>query len=134
MRSSVVVLTLLCITGCGSAKSGFVPVEGTVDLDGKPLAGVQVLFDQPDATNGKAFVGETDESGRYKLRPLGEEKSGVAPGEYRVTLTTAVTPPGAREGDPPPPERVPPKYGNGKLSFTVPYGGSTDASFKLSTR
>jgi hypothetical protein len=138
---------LVCYTGCGTS-DGLVDVSGVVTLDGQPMSGVHVLFDQPELgpRENKGYVGQTDTTGRYTLRPMLEEGSGVAPGTYRVSLTTAVTDPSAPapkpkpgqlfypEEAPLPPERVPPAYRGGKLSLTVTEDGTDQANFDLKSR
>jgi hypothetical protein len=125
-------------------------VSGIVTLDGQPMSGVHVLFDQPELgpRENKGYTGRTDDSGRYSLKPMLGEGSGVPPGKYRVSLTTAVVDPSAPapkpapgqttifypESPPPPPERVPPAYRGGKLSFTVPGDGTDQANFELKSR
>lgn len=142
----IVATSLLC-SGCGSGDQ--VSVEGVITLDGQPLAGAQVTFDQPELgpKENKGYIGRTDDQGHYVLRPMRGEDSGVSPGKYRVLLTTAVLDPNAPapttrpaagsttiffpESPPPPPERIPPAYRGGKLTFEVPSGGTTSADFKL---
>jgi hypothetical protein len=125
---------LLCEFGCGGSQKGLAPVEGTVMLDGTPMPGVYVFFDQPDASKNRAFIGQTDEQGHFELREAGEKYAGTPPGPYRVTLSTAVAKPGSPDGAPLPPERVPPKYARGKLKLDVPESGKTDVRFDLKTR
>ncbi len=117
--------------GCGSAT---VPIEGMITLDGQPLPGVQVLFDQPTTPNGNSFAGKTDQQGRYSLHLVGEESDAPVAGMYRVTLTTAVAERTALEHTPLPPERVPKKYRDGSLQFEVPKGGTDKADFTLTSR
>jgi hypothetical protein len=119
-----------------------------ITLDGEPLPDIQVLFDQPDlGPNNKGYTGRTDEQGHYVLAPVIGEGSGALPGTYRVSLSTAgnpsapAPPPSANrptlfypESAPPPPERVPPAYRGGKLSFTVPEEGTDQANFELKSR
>jgi hypothetical protein len=130
--------------GCSDGES-LVPVEGVITLDGKPLTGINVVFDRPDLPTNEniGYGGKTDSQGRYVLQPFGKDRVGVAPGEYRVSLSTAYDssappPPGARPTTvfipaepPPPPERVPPAYRGGKLTFMVPEGGTDQANFDL---
>lgn len=122
----------ICFTlGCGAKQ---VPIEGTVTLDGDPLAGAQVLFDQPDRSSGKSFAGKTDESGHFTLRPVGGDPDADVAGTYRVSLTTVVPDREATEHDPVPPERVPKHYRNGSLEFEVPEGGTDTADFELTKK
>jgi hypothetical protein len=143
-----IIISFACCAGCGQ-QGGTVPVEGIITLDGEPLPDIQVLFDQPDLgpSENKGYTGRTDEEGRYILVPVTGEGSGVPPGTYRVSLSTAgnpsapAPPPGANrstifypESLPPPPERVPPAYRGGKLSFTVTEDGTDQANFDLKSR
>jgi len=135
---------LVSCCGCGSDGAKLVPVAGVVTLDGKPMPGIQVTFDQPElgANENRAYVGVTDSAGRYTLSAAGEKNAGVPPSEYRVSLTTVASdsnspPPKTKStsifgGEPsPPPERVPPAYRGGKLKFTVPEQGTEMADFAL---
>jgi len=137
MRRVYLMLLLMPIAtcaGCGKSGKSLVPVEGKVTLDGAPISGVYVFFDQPQAERNVAYIGQTDEQGHFKLRSAGENNTGAAPGAYRVSLSTAVVKPGSTEGTPPPPERVPAKYAGGKLKYEVPAAGSTDANFDLKSK
>ena len=128
----VMALALLtALIGCGPSE---IIIEGIVTLDGDPLEGVQVLFDQPDANNANGFAGRTDQDGHFSLKSVGEEISGDVAGTYRVSLTTAVLGRDALENTPMPPERIPKAYRNGKLTFDVPEGGTTEANFDLQSK
>lgn len=137
----IVVGVIVTCLGCGD-NQGRVPVAGVVTLDGEPLPAVQVTFDQPDlgVNQNVGYLGFTDEQGRYALQPIAQEVKGVAPGEYRVVLTTAFANPYAASGGQPlvveenpptPPERIPPAYRGGQLSFTVHAKGTNAANFDL---
>jgi hypothetical protein len=143
----IALVVLPFCTGCGPGE-GRVPVSGVVTLDGQPLSGVHVMFDQPELSPNEniGYRGITDESGRYELRPAIADDAGAPPGKYRVSLTTAVADPTApvvtrRTGsgfysdEPPvPPERIPPAYRGGKLTFEVPADGTEEANFELKSR
>jgi hypothetical protein len=122
------------LLGCSKSGRGLVPVEGKVTLDGSPMAGVYVFFDQPDAQRNVAYIGQTDEQGHFELRQAGENSVGAVPGGYRVVLSTAVIKPGSPDGTPMPPEKIPPKYAGGKLKFDVPATGSKEADFELKSK
>jgi hypothetical protein len=140
----------VAFSGCGEPGDS-VPVEGVITLDGHPMPGVQVLFDQPDLPprENTGYIGKTDELGKFSLRSMRGGTEGIKPGNYRVSLTTAITDPTAKASPPPPghsatpfypespppaPERVPPAYRGGKLSFTVPEDGTDAANFDLKSR
>ncbi len=74
------------------------------------------------------------------------DESGAPPGKYRVSLTTAVADPSAPVvpqrsssafySDEPPvlPERIPPAYRGGQLTFEVPEDGTEEANFDLKSK
>jgi hypothetical protein len=122
--------------GCGGQEGDLVTVEGIVTLDGQPMSGVQVVFDQPELGPNKniGYAGRTDEQGRYALRPLGSDGAGAPPGAYRVSLTTVETMDPSRDDSPMTPERIPPAYRGGKLTFTVTEDGTDQANFDLKSK
>jgi hypothetical protein len=129
-------LALAGVAFAGCDARGLVPAEGKVTLDGQPLAGVHVIFFPVGASvnDPTMFSGLTDANGHYVLRGQGGGPEGIAPGSYRVSLTTAVAGPNDDETTPLPQERVPAKYRDGKLQFDVPEGGAKDANFDLKSR
>jgi len=131
LRCVVLWLFIGPFAGCGTQP---IPIEGTITLDGEPLAGVQVLFDQPQASDGKSFAGKTDDRGRFVLHRVGDDPGDQVAGNYRVTLTTAVADRDATEHTPLPPERIPKQYRHGSLQFEVPAGGTDSADFVLMSR
>ncbi len=85
------------LSGCGGSK--LVPVEGVVNLDGKPLEGATVVF-LPDGVPGRPAQGLTAGNGRFRLSTASEP--GAAPGDYKVlvTKTVGILPPGAEPTSP----------------------------------
>jgi hypothetical protein len=90
---------LSLVLGCGDSveapKIGeTVTCEGTVLMDGKPLAGAIVFFHPKVVKDGyMGASGVTDESGKYILETdLGNKKvkKGVVPGKYDVTVSRMV--------------------------------------------
>src|ERR1700747_3439269 len=82
---------LIPLVGCGPR---YVPVSGTVTLDGKPLQGGVIRL-TPDTSKGNtAHVSCTGpvKDGHYTLQTIGvtrtETGSGAAPGWYKVSLFT----------------------------------------------
>jgi hypothetical protein len=129
-------LALGFVIFAGCSERGLAPVEGRVTLDDKPLGGVHVIFFPVGASvnDPTMFSGLTDESGRYVMHGRGGGPEGVMPGNYRVTLTTAVAGPTDDETTPLPPERVPLRYRNNSLEYEVPEGGTKEANFDLKSR
>lgn len=82
----LVSLSMLGI-GCGRAPK-MAEVEGTVTLDGKPLANVEVAFlpDPSQGTKGPRSTAITDASGRFRL-VADNRIVGVVRGKHRVILT-----------------------------------------------
>ncbi len=120
---------MLVLVWCGcSSRSGtgpaLIPVEGTVTLDGKPLAGALVTFIPVGDTRGSGGTGYTDQNGRYTLRSA-DGGAGVPAGPYRVTISKLVMPDGSDYSpqagvapmDSPAQERLPVQYSD--LQFTT---------------
>jgi hypothetical protein len=93
---------LVPVAGCG-VKRPYGGVEGTVTLDGQPLANVEVVFlpDPEKANTGKRSVALTDAQGRYRLSSdAGQE--GAPVGFHRVCINDLLAgPPGAAAGPAP---------------------------------
>lgn len=79
----------LSFSGCGSGGIAVNYVEGTVTLDGAPLADAVVSFSPVEGGTGKAAVGTTDDKGVFKLTATENATigGGTAPGEYLVAIT-----------------------------------------------
>ena len=77
------VFAVITAVGCGGAS--FVPVTGTVTLDGKPLAGAAVNFTPATAGQGQVAQGQTDESGKFTLSSVGG--LGAVPGSYKIGVS-----------------------------------------------
>jgi hypothetical protein len=74
-----------------------VTVEGKVTFDGKPLEGAAVIFIPKDGGVGASAL--TDAEGAFRL--IGTQADGLVPGEYRVTVSKRVFPPGMKPPDDP---------------------------------
>jgi hypothetical protein len=96
-RVGLLILGVVLLPGCGGPK--LVPVEGVVDLDGKPVEGATVVF-LPDGVSGRPAQGLTAGDGRFRLSTVSEQ--GAGPGEYKVivTKTVGILPPGAEPTSP----------------------------------
>jgi hypothetical protein len=84
----------LALSGCGPS---YVPVNGVVTMDGKPVEGATVTFITEDGTQSAS--GQTDASGNFSLTAGGKE--GVLPGTYKVmVIKTKPTATPEEGGDP----------------------------------
>ena len=81
------------MTGCGGSGPKLVQVEGTVTLDGKPLANKSLMFTPIDGTEGNGAGGSSDAEGKYTLKAMvpgaTRDYPGIGPGRYRVTVFEA---------------------------------------------
>lgn len=75
--------------GCGPDRPVLASVQGTVTLDGKPLAGAAVML-MPEA-GGRPARGTTDEQGHFELTTF-ERGDGAIVGEQRVSVSLVRTP------------------------------------------
>jgi hypothetical protein len=131
---AAVLLTFL-IAGCETSPFQIAPVSGKVTLDGVPLDGALVTF-QPIGTAtskepGPGSFGRTDSEGRFTLQVVEPEQPGAVVGKHRVLISTATSEGG--DANRITGERVPRRYRDGKLQFTVPAAGSKEANFDLHT-
>ena len=90
----VLTLGLTLLTGCGPSLK-LVPVEGTITLDGNPLANKSLSF-APESGSGTSGGGNTDASGKYKLLAVvpgaTTDQLGIPPGKYKVTVFEPLIP------------------------------------------
>jgi len=118
------------VVGCG----GPVNVQGKVVKDGKPVAEATVVF--IPVSGGQEAGDLTDEEGNFRLK--NPQKFGLVPGEYLVTVSKMVYPPGMKVPSPQEmtmamtakmKESLPAQYtrqDKTPLRVTVPRGGVTD--------
>lgn len=109
----------LCLSGCGGPEVGI--VQGKVTLDGQPLTGASVVFE--DAARGISVNAPLAADGTFKARTY--DKPGLPPGTYRV----AVRPGSVGSGEAPlvgdadptaaPPITVPERYRSVKTSELI---------------
>jgi len=85
-RQACWVATMILLAGCGSKTGPDVgTVTGQVSLDGKPLEGVNVVF-QPET--GRPSIGKTDRSGKYELT-YSASRTGAQVGRHSVVIEPA---------------------------------------------
>lgn len=126
----IAILAIWC-TGCGGGPD-IASVEGTVKMDGKPLANASVVFSAQGARPAGAM---TDENGHYVLT-FTEGRQGAIPGKNRVMISTAADPSETEDGKPIPAKRetVPLIYNaNTELVFLVKEGEKNIADFNISS-
>jgi hypothetical protein len=129
----VILISGVGASGCGRA-DGLVDVQGTVTLDGKPLADAIVQFTAASYASGTArpAVGRTNSSGRYWLE-YSTGVTGTRPGKYKVTISTFWPSSLTNEEKviPGNPEKVPNVYNSkSMLTADVPEDGA-DVDFEL---
>lgn len=154
---------LLPLAGCGSKLPATASTTGTVLYRGEPVEGAVVVFSRGSGklAEGEMALGKTDAKGRFQLTThVGGQTDvkGATPGEYQVTISKRVPPPGmsqseyqalvdaaqkANEAGPAPPnakqppelvEQFPPRYsvlGKSELKANVTAKGPNDFQFKL---
>ena len=123
-----IVLGTIVLTGCGDSGPVLVPVEGTVTLDGKPLANKSLMFIPIDDTSGHGAGGSSDAKGKYTLRAVvpgaTRDYPGIAAGRYRVNVFEpfiAINAPVEEDGDEPA-VAIGPGFGGGKWEIPAVYG------------
>lgn len=73
--------------GCGGP--AMIPGTGSITLDGKPLAGVEIQFvpDPDKGPGGETATGQSDAKGGFTLKSNRIQKDGIVAGVYRVVIT-----------------------------------------------
>jgi hypothetical protein len=131
---AVAMVAGVLVTGCGRRvddkwtrmRPPVYPATGVVEYRGRPLPGATVTFlaGKDDGTDPQAQMayGQTDSTGRFRLRRFREYEGAVA-GDYRVAVTKVEyidsTPPNPDPGrDYPPVEKsvLPDRYRDGATS------------------
>jgi len=141
--------SLVLLGGCSSAPPGppLVPVEGIVTLDGKALAGANVMLVPRGETRGdKAFYAKTDAAGKFLAASADGRQKGAAVGNYQVVINKLVKPDGS-DFIPDPNsgpedtggfrELLPSAYSDAArstLTADVPDGGTKNLEFKLNSK
>lgn len=93
-------LAVSLVVGCsGPSLPTTAPAGGVVTYRGAPVEGATVVFGRGDRdlARGEVAIGRTDAQGRFALSTHVSGKAaakGAVPGDYRVTLSKHVPPPG----------------------------------------
>ena len=125
------VLALLII-GCGESGPPIASVEGTITMDGKPLANASVVF-SPES--GRPAGAKTDAEGHYVLN-FSAGRKGAVPGKNRVQIRTGSEGGIADDGSRSPgtPETVPAQFNDqSTLEFVVEDGKVNVADFEVTS-
>ena len=126
-RISIVICACfsLGLLGCGGPKFG--KVTGKVTMDGKPLAGVAVRFEDE---GGSATIAKTDAEGNYEMR-YSVQQIGTPVGKHKVTiLTPAPETEGTGERYK---EKLPARYNRNSKMVEEVKGGNQTINFELTS-
>src|SRR5687768_3847834 len=111
-RKLILLATLsgMLFCGCAAKEPSQFPVSGTVTLKGQPLDQGTIQFD-PTAPEQGTFSGVGIQAGKYSI----PAENGLAPGTYRVRISSAEPGPVVEqaapgESGPPAKDRIPTKY------------------------
>jgi hypothetical protein len=119
----------LILTSSGCSGNQRAKVRGTVNLDGKPLAGALVEF-LPQGGKGQPAQGVTGSDGSFELGTL-SAGDGAWPGEYKVTVTKSDIDPAQLEkvniSDP---EAMQREYKKGMAQLAKPKKWQTPAIYR----
>ena len=135
---------LVCLVGCSGTDENRLTVydaQGTVLIDGEPVAGAKVTFyGATDDLRGPGTIipcGVTDASGVYRLSSY-ETEDGAPAGEFNVTVSwPAAIPAGVDEEMYKPQDRLGNRYSNpakSGITLTVPPGGGELPPLELSAK
>jgi hypothetical protein len=126
---------MLALAGCGGNKP--VPVNGTVKLDGQPLASGRIEFRTPDGKGVVAGTGITN--GEYNF----SANSGPPPGSYKVSISASKkTGKQIPAGSPSPPgtmvdetvEAIPDQYNKKSTLVKDVVSGPNTINFELTSK
>lgn len=136
-HATTLALTLLLtsLSGCGSGgdQPELGKVEGTITLDGHPLADAIVYF-SPEG--GRTSFGQTDADGYYSLEYTHHAK-GAKVGRHSVRVSTAVDAEVDDDGrvlKPGFPEKVPPRYNEQSELAAEVKSGKNEIDFPLTSQ
>ncbi len=135
-RGHLAFLLVLAVSTCVGCGNGLASVEGTVTLDGQPLAGGgdtrAMIYLFPEGGTGAPAVGLLDDAGEFTIST--GTKVGVKPGPYVVTISASKLVGDRTPGVPRSARRLtPPKYADpNKSGFRVDVEpGSNEYEFAL---
>ncbi|QEG42761.1 hypothetical protein UC8_48030 [Roseimaritima ulvae] len=128
--SALVAVMVLGTSGCGGGdRPPIGEVEGTVTLDGQPVADAQIFFEPTGG--GRSSSAITDADGTYELSYMGDVKGAVV-GEHLVRISTAkgaTRDDNGRVTDPGQPEQFPSSYNSESTQKVTVEGGDNEINF-----
>jgi len=86
---AILALFAVLLVGCGQSGLPVVPVTGSVQFEGQPVAEAFITF-YPAGSEGRMASGQTNANGEFALVTAGAAKAGVMPGSYRVSVEKTV--------------------------------------------
>jgi len=121
---TMLLVAAFSVAGCSKGdQPDLGDVQGTVTLDGQPLAQATVVF-RP-AGGGRASQGITNEAGKYEIIYIRDIK-GAKLGSHKVAITTAT--------ETNPEERVPAQYNRQTTLTAEIQPGTNQCDFDLTTK
>jgi hypothetical protein len=113
--AALAALAVVTFSGCGVKLA---EVTGTVTVNGKPAAGLDVVF-EPQSPKGPPSFGVTKADGTYELKSRGRKKGAII-GTHRVSVNQGDVAEGVI------PLTIPPKYNlKSELTTEVKSGANT---------
>lgn len=133
--SGLLILTSLLALGCSQGDMPEIGhVSGTVTFDGKPMEGVQVMFEPVDGARSATAM--TDAEGKYVLKYNGNTE-GTKTGENLVRLISArgsTRDDNGRVIDPGKKEAFPPEYNSASTQKVTVEGGNNTFDFHITSK
>lgn len=121
--STIAAVGALLVAGCGDGKIGRYPVNGSVNVDGKPAAGAVVFFcpvGGPPELQKMRPMGIAGSDGKFQLTSI-DKADGAPAGQYKVVMMWPAAAAPAQDGSVQMgPDRLRNRYMNPEKSqFTV---------------
>jgi hypothetical protein len=135
LRRAVIVSVVVAMAGMAGCNSGPVApplgqVKGKVTLDGKPAAGMSVIF---EPTDGRSSTGLTDKDGLYTL-DFGPGHKGAMLGKHKVRMTKNIdADPAALAAAKGPPQPIPVRYNDKTTLEADVKSGENEFNFDLTS-
>jgi len=101
----------LGVAGCGKKSNKQVPVNGSVTLDGEPVAGALVVFMPTEDSPGQGGFARTGPDGKFEIKHE-LNRPGLVPGTYKVTVGGSPPLMDGPADEAVPSKKVPGRYGD----------------------